>query len=177
MPALTPEIMIAVVSLALLFFGRQLFPLFVGAVGFAFAHMVSRQLLTQLDADTALIISVLLGVFGFILAIQVQKLAIAVSGFLAGGFLAYHACAIFTDPTQPMVWVIVIVAGILGTLAMALMFTTLVAAATSAVAAISLASLVPADGLWQLVIFAVLWIFGMSFQLKRRSSKPKLERA
>lgn len=112
-------ILVAVgVGLALLFFGRQLFWLFVAGAGFAFATIVTAELLKGL-ADWAIVIAILAGIIGALLAIVLQRLAIGLGGFLMGGYLAFT----LTDQFDAsLVWPAFFIGGILGALLVLVLF-------------------------------------------------------
>ena len=78
-----PAAIAALVAGALLLgFGRRLFWLFVGVVGFVIAYRLAGAYLGS--ADAGWIIAIAAGVLGAAAAILVQKLAVTVAGFAAG---------------------------------------------------------------------------------------------
>src|SRR2546427_8738002 len=85
----------ALIGIVVLFFGRKLFWLCVAAVGFAAGVELAPHLVTEPSPLLALTIAVVLGLIGALLALFLQKIAIAVLGFLAGGKLAGAIAAAF----------------------------------------------------------------------------------
>jgi hypothetical protein len=83
----------ALVGIALLFFGRRLFWLFVAALGFAIGLQVAPYLSQTPPLWLSLLLSLGLGLLGALLALLLQKLAIAVAGFLVGGRVAVAIAA------------------------------------------------------------------------------------
>ena len=83
-----------VIGIAILFFGRKLFWLCVAAVGFAVGVEIAPLLVNEASL-LALLIALVFGVLGALLALFLQKVAIAVLGFLAGGKLATAIAAAF----------------------------------------------------------------------------------
>src|SRR5262245_52324544 len=73
-----------IVGLAVLLFGRRLFWLFVGAVGFAVGLHVARAVLADRPEWVVLIAALILGLIGAMLAIVFQWLAVGLGGFAAG---------------------------------------------------------------------------------------------
>ena len=73
-----------VVGVAVLFFGRRLFWLFVGAVGFAVGLHVARAVFTEGPDWLVVVAALVLGVVGAVLAIAFQWLAVGLGGFAAG---------------------------------------------------------------------------------------------
>src|ERR1041385_6355086 len=72
------------VGLALLLFGRRLFWLFVAALGFAIGLQLAPYLSQNPPLWLSLLLSLGLGLLGALLAVVLQKLAIAIAGFLVG---------------------------------------------------------------------------------------------
>ena len=77
-----------IAGLALLTLGRKIFWLVVAVLGFTTAMTIARQLLPEQTEERVLLISIGAGLIGGLLAVFVQRVAIGVAGFLAGGFLA-----------------------------------------------------------------------------------------
>ena len=91
------------IGIAILFFGRRLFWLCVAAVGFAVGVEIAPLLVNGPSSLLALVIALVFGVLGALLALFLQKVAIAVLGFLAGGKLA-TAIAASARPTRASGW-------------------------------------------------------------------------
>jgi hypothetical protein len=81
------------VGCALLFFGRRLFWLFVAALGFAIGLELAPYLSHNPPLWLSLLLSVVLGLLGALLAMMLQKLAIGIAGFLVGGRVAVAIAA------------------------------------------------------------------------------------
>src|ERR1700709_1533698 len=74
-------------GIVLLVLGRRLFWLFLGVVGFFTLGQLSLDPLHVASPELRLSLSCLAGLFGILLAIFVQKVAIGVAGFLVGAWL------------------------------------------------------------------------------------------
>src|SRR5437016_14040739 len=83
------------IGVVVLFFGRKLFWLCVAAIGFAAGVELAPRLVQEPSVLLSLTIALLLGIIGALLALFLQKIAIAVLGFLAGGKLAGAIAAAF----------------------------------------------------------------------------------
>jgi hypothetical protein len=90
-------------GVVLLVLGRRLFWLFVGIVGFFTVYQLSLESLHVASPEVRLFLSCLAGLFGVLLAIFVQKVAIGVAGFLVGAWLAadFLGLAIAHGPHAP----------------------------------------------------------------------------
>src|SRR5256885_2594929 len=86
------------VGAAILLFGRKLFWLFVAALGFAVGLEIAAYFMREPSQWMTLLVALGAGVLGALLAILLQKLAIAIAGFIAGGRIAWAlAAAFFVD--------------------------------------------------------------------------------
>src|SRR5947207_11431911 len=85
----------ALIGAVVLLFGRKLFWLCVAAIGFAAGVELAPHLVHEPSALLSLTIALLLGIIGALLAVFLQKIAIGVLGFLAGGKLAGAIAAAF----------------------------------------------------------------------------------
>jgi hypothetical protein len=72
------------VGVAVLFFGRRLFWLFVGAAGFAVGLHVGRAVVGNGPEWLVVVAALVVGILGAILAIAFQWLAVGLGGFAAG---------------------------------------------------------------------------------------------
>ncbi len=77
----------AVTGAVILILGRKLFWLFVGLAGF-FAGFAFIRTYLAVDSDLLLLlVGVILGLVGAVLAIVLERVAFALAGFYAGGYL------------------------------------------------------------------------------------------
>lgn len=106
----------------LLVLGRKLFWLFVGAVGFAFGVYITRLLLPGLPEWSTLAAGLLLALIGVGLALTLQKLAIGLAGFIAGGWVATWLLSLTAIDAGGFQWLVFIAGGILGAILLATLF-------------------------------------------------------
>src|SRR5580700_2862150 len=109
------------VGTAILFLGRKLFWLFVAAIGFALGAEVAPRIIQQPAPLVTLVIAVGLGFLGALVAVLLQKFAIAASGFLTGGWFAIGTYAFFAGHVSN-VEVVFLVGGILGAILLLALF-------------------------------------------------------
>ena len=113
------------VGLLLLLFGRRLFWLFLGAAGFVAGVMAAPYILPHESELVRLLIALVLGIGGAMLAIFVQKAAVAIAGFAGGGYLAVLLGAPLLGGTglaYPGAWICFVAGGILGAILMVVFF-------------------------------------------------------
>src|SRR5204863_163981 len=82
---LSVPIISVIVGVAILFFGRKLFWLFVAALGFAVGLEIAAYFMKEPPQWMTLVVALGCGVIGALLAILLQKIAIAIAGFIGGG--------------------------------------------------------------------------------------------
>jgi len=102
------------IGVLLLLFGRKLFWLFVGVVGFLSGVQIASQLFSADSRIEVLAVALALGVLGAILAIFVQHLVVILAGFLAGGHLAISVLTLYEWNGGQYVWWFALLGGILG---------------------------------------------------------------
>ena len=111
-----------VIGVVILFFGRKLFWLCVAAVGFAVGVEIAPLLVNEPSSLLALLIALVLGILGALLALFLQKVAIAVLGFFAGGKLATAIAAAFFVHYAQYSTIIFVIGGIIGAILLLAVF-------------------------------------------------------
>jgi hypothetical protein len=154
----------ALIGVIVLFFGRRLFWLCVAAVGFAAGVELAPQLIHEPSPLLALSLALLLGLIGALLAIFLQKIAIAIAGFLAGGKLGVAIAAAFFVQHAEYYWLTFLVGGVVGALLLLLLFDWALIILSSVVGAhlIQTAVVLPATG--NAILFVVLVLIGVVVQ-------------
>jgi hypothetical protein len=105
-----------------LLFGRRLFWLFVAAVGFWLGFELTPHLMQNPPPWLALAIAIALGLLGAMLAFVLQKVAIAVAGFLVGGHVALSLLAAFVTTHASYSGIAFVLGGILGAILLLVLF-------------------------------------------------------
>ena len=112
----------ALIGAVILFFGRKLFWLCVAAVGFAAGVEIAPHLVHEPSPLLALAVALVLGLIGALLALFLQKVAVAVLGFLAGGKLAGSIAAAFFVHYAQYSTVIFVIGGVVGAILLLVLF-------------------------------------------------------
>lgn len=107
-------ILSVLIGAVVLFFGRKLFWLCVAAIGFAAGMEIAPHLMHEPTPILQLSVAVVFGFIGALLAIFLQKIAIAIAGFLAGGKLAMALAAAFFAEGARYPGIVFVVGGIIG---------------------------------------------------------------
>jgi hypothetical protein len=123
-PPMTASVPIigALLGALILFFGRRLFWLCVAAVGFAAGVEVAPRLVQEPSPLLALSIALVFGFIGALLALFLQKIAIAVAGFFAGGKLAIAIAAAFFAQHGQYFGLTFLIGGIIGAILLLVVF-------------------------------------------------------
>jgi MFS family permease len=109
-------------GILLLLFGRRAFWIFVAVVGFIAGLTFATMFLHGQPELVILLIAIVAGVIGAILAIMLEWLAILIAGFLAGGYLATSLAVTLGMTIASGNWVIYIIGGIIGLILVAAFF-------------------------------------------------------
>lgn len=149
----------------ILLFGRSLFWAFVAIVGF----LIGLQLGQLLAADQAMGLQVLfgvaLGVIGALVAIFAQRVAFAIAGFYAGGYLGVAVAQSITLPSDPLVWFVA--GGVIGGLVAFVVMDWAIVVLSSFVGAGAITAALGADSTTSGILFVVLAAIGIIFQGRR----------
>src|SRR5204863_6968676 len=154
----------ALIGAVVLFFGRKLFWLCVAAVGFAGGVEIAPHLVHEPSPLLALAIALVLGIIGALLALFLQKVAIAVLGFLAGGKLAGAIASAFLIQYGQHSTIVFLVGGIVGAILLLVLFDWALIVVSSLICAhlIQSAVVLPATG--STIVFLGLAVVGIVVQ-------------
>ena len=123
-------------GIVMLTMGRRLYWLFLGGVGFILGFEAAKRILDGQLHGIILIIALLGGIIGALLAVFVQKFAIAAGGFLGGGYLLILVLKQFGVATLHYQWLVFIIGGLVGALLMTILFGWTLIVISSAIGAI-----------------------------------------
>ena len=109
-------------GVAVLILGRQLFWLFVGVVGFAFGMNIAALVFQPASDWVVLAVGLVAGVVGAVCAYFLQQVAIAIAGFVAGGYVGAACVTLLTSQTAQAMWVAWLVGGVIGAVLLVVLF-------------------------------------------------------
>ena len=157
------QIVFFVIGLAVLALGRKLFWLAVAAIGFVVGLALGIQW-TNGQADWLVIVVALLGgIIGAVLAIWLQKIAVGIAGFLLGGYLAL-------DPSM-WGWLIFLVGGIIGVILVLSLLEVALIGVTALLGAALVVQVFTLNPTLAGVLFIALVIVGIVIQTKTMSNE------
>lgn len=159
------------IGIAVLLFGRRLFWLLVAAVGFAAGVEMAPWLVHQPSPILVITAALVLGFVGALLAFFLQKIAVALVGFVAGGRLAVAIIAAFVVQHEGSFALTFLIGGIIGALIFLLLFDWALIVLSSMVGAYMIASAITLPQVGSTIVFLVLAVVGIVVQagLSRRS--------
>jgi Domain of unknown function (DUF4203) len=149
----------------LLLLGRRLFWLFVGLSGFAVGLLLAPTVLPNSPDWLVLVVALALGIVGALIAVFLQRLAIAVAGFLAGAFVGSTLASALAGDANTVVWVGMIVGGILGAILLSTMFDWGLIGLSAFVGATMIVDSLQLTAGAALTATVVLFLVGIAFQL------------
>jgi hypothetical protein len=163
-----------IVGAAILLFGRKLFWLFLAALGFAVGVEIATYFMYEPPVWMTLAIALGLGVLGALLAIMLQKLAIAVAGFVAGGRLASALLAAFYVDSSHYRGITFVIGGILGALLLLALFDWVLIILSSVEGAHLIGNGIVLPPTGATILFCALTVVGVLVQgsMLRGSRKP-----
>jgi hypothetical protein len=105
-----------------LLFGRRLFWLFVAGIGFWIGFELAPYLMQNPPPWLALVVAIIFGIVGAVLAFVLQKIAIGIAGFLVGGYVATAILGAFVTASAQYHGIAFIIGGVLGAILMLMLF-------------------------------------------------------
>lgn len=166
-----------IIGAALLTLRRKLFWLFVGGIGFIAGITLASRFMGQQSEQMVLLIGIVGGLVGAGLAVLLQKMAVAVSGFVAGGYVLVTGLNVLGFNIARLDWILFLVDGIIGVILMAKLFEWALILLSSLSGAVMIAQALPVEGQIVVVISVVGFILGLVIQTGMLRGKKKEKRA
>ena len=102
--------------------GRKLFWLFVACMGFAAGFHYTTYIWQIPSYLLQIIVAIVIGIIGAVLAVFFQKIAIGLAGFVAGAYIAVNLAGLLGLQTGGIVWLPYLAGGVIGALFLFLIF-------------------------------------------------------
>jgi hypothetical protein len=102
------------IGLALLVFGRRLFWLFVGGMGFVLGVILVSMFLKGQSEWVTLAAALAAGLIGAVLARSFQQIMLVVAGFVAGGYVITTLAKLLALNLDPNAWGLFVIGGLVG---------------------------------------------------------------
>ncbi len=159
-------------GIGLLVFGRKLFWLFVGLIGFVSGIQVATRFFPGQPEWMILAIALTAGVLGALLTLFLQWLAIGLAGFFAGAYIVTRLLHVSGLATSGMDWLLFLIGGILGLMLIVIFFDWALIILSSLVGAGLITESIHVDHSAAMLLFIALVITGFAVQsrlMKTRS--------
>jgi len=164
-------------GLAVLFFGRRLFWLFVGCVGFIVGFQLATDMLLGQPDWVIMVIALGVGVIGAIASVFLQRVFVVVAGFFAGGYCLFtFAPTVFHSNAEVIQWVAFGVGGLIGAILSIALLDPALIILSSLAGATAVSQNVPLESQARTVLFIVLLVFGIAVQARQYARETKPER-
>ena len=174
LPLLSAPIII-LAGAVLLAFGRKLFWLFVGIVGFLGGMYLGAHFFNADPEWTLWVIAIGIGLVGAVLALFLQKMAIGVAGFLTGGFLSMNFGEMIGWHGDQVILTVFLAGGIIGAIMTWILFEWALIALTSAAGAYLIQRELPFHYRTRVILLVILSVIGVGIQARslRKKKHPR----
>lgn len=166
------DIIYIVLGIVLLTTGKKLYWLFVSVVGFLIGLVLAVQYVNLNPQWLIYVIAFGAGLIGAVLAIFLQHLAIALAGFIVGGYGAWYLSQLLGNTSDAINWMAFIIGGIVGLLLVASVFNWALYLLSSWAGATLVTKAIGLQAQLGLVLFFVLFVLGMIIQAGLFRNQP-----
>ena len=154
--------------------GRRFFWLYVGCIGFAIGLQYAPLYWNVPSRTLLVILALITGLIGALLAVLLQKVAIALAGFVGGGYIAIHLLEIIGLNAEKYFMIPFIIGGIIGAMLLFLIFDWALIIVSSFTGAMLIVQSLKFDKQLEFWLIIALFALGVLFQgflfLKARSA-------
>lgn len=158
------DIIYFLAGVLLLLLGRRLFWLFVAVVGFLAGMNLASQYLAGESTWVMIVVGLIAGLVGAVLAVLFQRIAVALAGFLAGSYLATYLLAALGVDLGQFAWIVALIGGIIGAVLVFVLFDWALILLSSLVGASLAAPVLTTDPQAQTLLFIILAVIGILVQ-------------
>lgn len=146
--------------------GSRLYWLFLSLVGFLLGFDLAEQFMSGRPHNVIVVVAVLAGAAGAFLAIFLQRLAIVVGGFFAGGYLALGLLDGFGISNNPYHWLFFVLGGIIGAILLWALFDWALIVLSSILGSVLILRALPVNQHMTNMLFLGLLLLGIAVQAR-----------
>jgi hypothetical protein len=154
------------IGASLIIYGRKLYWVFVGALGFAATSYLTTQYLRGMNDWLILGLSLGIGIIGALLAVWMQSFAIGLAGFLGGGQIVLSLLAYIGLVPRSWAWIPFIIGGILGVILVVSLFDWALIILSSFGGASLITQVIHLPRPMVLLVFIILAVLGIIIQAR-----------
>jgi MFS family permease len=163
------------IGAALLLFGRRLFWLFVACVGFVVGAKLATDALGHQQPEwLILLIALGVGLLGAIVSMFLQRVAVGIAGFFAGGYLL--STLALGMKYQGYDWIAFVFGGVLGAILTVVLLDPALIVLSALVGATTISQSFSLQPSTSTILFVVLLIFGIAVQTGQYARQTKSRR-
>lgn len=163
----------ALIGTALLLIGRKLYWIFIGGIGFISGYYIATQYIQSQSELIVVIIGLLAGLIGILLAHFFQRWAIGIAAFGAGGYLAIELTRVFRLSIGGSSWVLYLIGGVFGVILTSVLFDWALIFLSTFTGATLITTIIHPNQLPQRLVFIILLIIGISIQCNMYKNENK----
>ena len=160
----------------LLFFGRRIFWLFIGAVAFMLIMSLVPRFVHHHES-LIFYIAIGLGLIAAVAGFFLQKIALRLAGFLAGGFLFFNVWEKFGSADALPWWLPFVIGGILGAILLSFLFEWALIVLSSVTGALLIIQSFALSLNLHIALLVVLSLIGIAAQAKMKRGKSRKTRS
>ena len=157
-------------GLALLTLGRRIFWLFVGAIGFAAGIAFAGQILPGQSDFTQIIIALILGILGALLAVTLQRIALITAGFLGSGYLVFTLLENFQIQSDLVLFGAVLLGALIGASLISKLFETGLIVLSSMIGSMLIIQSFELSPTITIIGFVIISVIGILIQVNTRKN-------
>lgn len=161
------EVIRLLIGGGLLFFGRRLLWLFIGAAGFMFGFSSLQRMAGDLKIWYYLGVGVICGIILVVLVRSLKNIAFGVGGFLLGAYFASGLMGVLQLELGMLQWLVMLIIGAGGAALMLTLFDWSAVILTSGMGALLLIQSLPLSPPASQIIFFGLLLLGLVLQIKK----------
>ncbi len=158
-------------GILLLFLGRKLFWLFVAIIGFLLGMTFAAKYFPGQSQSVILTISLIFGLLGTLLAALLQKLAVGLAGFVAGGYIVFYLLQFMAANLGELQWMAILAGAIIGALLAGSMFDWALVLITSATGAALISQGLNLDMPLSVIVLIGFFVFGLFVQVNIKAKE------
>lgn len=159
-----------ILGIILLFLGRRIFWVLVGATGFLIGVDYADTFFLGQPLGTLLLVALGFGIVGVLLALLLQKFSVSILGFLVGGYIASSIFFIYGEQSTGFSWVSFLLGGLFGAILSFILFDWAIVVWSSLMGAVLIMSAWRIEPSVSALILCILCVLGILIQA--RHMKP-----